>query len=436
MPSTLSATWIILAAVAANLALRLWLSTRQIRFVSGHADTVPAAFAAAIRPEEHARAARYTIAKQRFAIVEMLGEGLLFALLTWGGGIRHVRDALDARLGTGFAGELALVGAIFALLAVADLPLEWLRQFRLEQRFGFNRMTPGMFALDALKTALLAIALGTPLAAAVLACMRSAGPWWWLAAWAVWTVFTLALTAAYPRWIAPIFNRFTPLADGPLLDRIGALLARTGFRSNGVYTMDGSRRSSHGNAYFAGLGGARRIVFYDTLIERLQADEVEAVLAHELGHFRLHHVRKRMIAGMLSSLFGLALLGWLSRQDWFYGALGVPVAPNGPDGSHDGLALVLFALVVPWFALFLAPIRSAYSRRHEFEADAFAAENASAAALVRALVKLYQDNAATLTPDPLHSLFYDSHPPAAARIGRLAAEGTDRRRRRAGPGPF
>ncbi len=416
MPSTLSATGIILAAVAANLALRLWLSARQIRFVSGHADMVPPAFAAAIRPDEHARAARYTIAKQRFAIVEMLGEGLLFVLLTWGGGIRLVRDAIDARLGTGFAGELALIAATFALLAVADLPLEWFRQFRLEQRFGFNRMTPGTFALDALKTALLAVGLGLPLAAVVLACMRSAGPWWWLAAWAVWTGFTFALTAAYPRWIAPLFNRFTPLAEGPLLDRIGALLTRTGFRSNGVYTMDGSRRSSHGNAYFAGLGGARRIVFYDTLIERLQPDEIEAVLAHELGHFRLHHVRKRMIAGMFSSLFGLGLLGWLSGQDWFYAALGVPVAPHTP---RNALALVLFALVVPWFALFLAPFRSAYSRRHEFEADAFAAANASAAALVRALVKLYQDNAATLTPDPLHSRFYDSHPPAAARIGRL-----------------
>ncbi len=399
-----------------NLALRLWLSTRQIRFVSGHADTVPPAFAAAIGPDAHARAACYTVAKQRFAIVEMLGEGLLFALLTWGGGIRLVRNAIDAGLGAGFAGELALIAAIFALLAVADLPLEWFRQFRLEQRFGFNRMTPRTFLLDALKTALLAIALGLPLAAAILACMDRAGPWWWLAAWAVWTAFTMALTAAYPRWIAPIFNRFTPLADGPLRDRIGALLARTGFRSNGVYTMDGSRRSGHGNAYFAGLGRARRIVFYDTLIERLQPDEVEAVLAHELGHFRLHHVRKRMLAGMFSSLFGLALLGWLSRQDGFYAALGVPLAPNEP---RNALALVLFALVVPWFALFLAPLRSAYSRRHEFEADAFAAQNASAAALIRALVKLYQDNAATLTPDPLYSRFYDSHPPAAARIGRL-----------------
>ena len=421
MPSPLIATWIILAAVAVNLALRLWLSARQIRFVSGHAGTVPPAFAAAIRPEEHARAARYTIAKQQFAVVEMLGEGLLFALLTWGGGIRLVRNALDVRFGTGFVGELALLAAIFALLAVADLPLAWFRQFHLEQRFGFNRMTPATFALDALKTALLAVALGLPLAAVVLACMRSAGPWWWLAAWAVWTAFTFALTAAYPRWIAPLFNRFTPLADGPLRERIAALLARTGFRSNGVYTMDGSRRSSHGNAYFAGLGGARRIVFYDTLVERLQPDEVEAVLAHELGHFRLHHVRKRMISGMGSSLFALALLGWLSRQDWFYVALGVPVAPRTP---RDGLALVLFALAVPWFALFLAPLRSAYSRRHEFEADAFAAQNASAAALVRALVRLYQDNAATLTPDPLHSLFYDSHPPAAARIGRLASRGT------------
>lgn len=420
MPSTIAATSTLFAAVTANLALRVWLATRQIRFVSRHAKQVPAAFAAVISAEDHSRAAAYAIARQKLAIVEAFAEGLFFALLTWGGGIRLVRDALDARLGTGFASELALIAAIAALLAIADLPWAWFRQFHLEQRFGFNRMTPRGFAIDALKGALLAVTFGLPLVAAVLACMHRAGPWWWLDAWAVWTAFTFALTAAVPRWIAPLFNRFTPLADGPLRERIGTLLVRTGFRSNGVYTMDGSRRSSHGNAYFAGLGAARRIVFYDTLIARLQPDEIEAVLAHELGHFRLHHIRKRIIAGMFSSLAGLALLGWLSGQDGFYAATGVPVASHTP---RDGLALVLFALAVPWFLFFLAPLRSVVSRRHEFEADAFAAQNVAAQSLIHALVNLYRDNAATLTPDPLYSWFYDSHPPASARIGRLASGG-------------
>jgi STE24 endopeptidase len=275
-----------------------------------------------------------------------------------------------------------------------------------------------MFFGDALKTLLVGAVLGLPVLAVVLLLMRSAGQWWWLAAWGFWSVVSLLLGVVYPWLIAPLFNRFTPLGDGPLRSRIGALLARTGFRSKGVYTMDGSRRSTHGNAYFTGLGAAKRIVFYDTLVERLGPDELEAVLAHELGHFRLHHVAKRIATGLAVSLAWLALLGWLQTQAWFAPSLGVATRPGIPG---NGLLLVLFAMLAPMFAFVLAPLQSALSRRHEFEADAFAARHVSAQSLVRALVKLYQDNASTLTPDPLHSAFYDSHPPASIRINRLLA---------------
>jgi len=404
--------------LALHLALRLWLSRRQARHVARNAGTVPAQFAATIELDDHQRAARYTVAKQRLGAIHAVWGAFVFIALTWGGGLQWLVDHLGMPAGDGLLSDMALVASVALLLTLVDLPLDWVRSFRLEQRFGFNRMTQSMFFADAAKSLLLGAVIGLPVLAVVLLLMRSAGAWWWLAAWLFWCVFSLLLGVLYPWLIAPLFNRFTPLGEGPLRARIGALLARTGFRSNGVYTMDGSRRSTHGNAYFTGLGAAKRIVFYDTLLARLGPDELEAVLAHELGHFRLHHVTKRLASGMAVTLAWLALLGWLQTQAWFAPSLGVVTPPGAPG---NGLLLVLFALVVPMFAFVLAPVQSALSRRHEFEADAFAAQHVSAQSLVQALVKLYQDNASTLTPDPLHSAFYDSHPPAAVRINRLLA---------------
>jgi STE24 endopeptidase len=408
------------ALVVVHLALRLWLIARQVRHVGGRAGAVPAAFAESICLSDHQRAARYTIAKQRLAAAEVLTDTLALVVLTWGGGLQWLYDVLGTWLvigrGDGLWFEFALVASVLVLLSLVNLPFDWIRRFRIEQAFGFNRMTQAMFLGDLAKTVALTVAIGSPLLLLVLDLMRHGGPFWWLGAWMFWAVLSLALSVAYPVLIAPWFNRFTPLADDTLRRRIGALLQRTGFRDNGVYTMDGSRRSTHGNAYFTGLGAAKRIVFYDTLIQRLNADEVEAVLAHELGHFRLHHVVKGIAIGLALSLLWLGLLAWLDTQPWFAASLGVQTRSDLPA---NGLTLVLFALIAPQLTFVLAPLRSAYARRHEFEADAFAASHASASSLVRALVKLYQDNASTLTPDPLHSAFYDSHPPAAIRIERL-----------------
>ncbi|HXY05637.1 MAG TPA: M48 family metallopeptidase [Burkholderiaceae bacterium] len=404
--------------LAGYLALKLWLSERQIRYVAAHARQVPAQFAATIELDDHQRAASYTIAKQRLAMLQALVAAAVFLALTWGGGLQRLYEALGAVLGRTLWLDLALVSCVVALFGVMDLPFEWWRQFRIEQRFGFNRMSQALFFADALKSLLVGAALGLPLLAAVLYLMGSGGPFWWLGAWVLWAIFSLVLSVAYPWLIAPIFNRFSPLGDEVLLQRIGRLLERTGFRSRGVYTMDGSRRSTHGNAYFTGLGAAKRIVFYDTLMERLRPDEIEAVLAHELGHFRLHHVIKGIASGLAIALVWLALLGWVQGRPGFAAALGVA---SGTQAPSDGLVLVLFGMVMPLVSFLLAPLRSALSRRHEFAADAFAAQHASADSLIRALCKLYQDNAATLTPDPVHSIFYDSHPPASIRINRLLA---------------
>jgi len=411
-------TILFVCVLAMHLALKLWLGWRQMRSVARGAAHVPAAFAQTIALADHQKAARYTLAKQRLALVEVALTTLAIVLLTWGGVLQWYADRLLPLAGPGLGFDVCLVAGVVLLQAVLDLPLEWYRRFRIEQHFGFNRMSLAMFAADAAKSAVLGAALGLPVLAIVLWLMRSAGPAWWLGAWLFWSAFSLALSLAYPTVIAPLFNRFTPLPPGALQQRIGALLQRTGFRSNGVFTMDGSRRSSHGNAYFTGLGAGKRIVFYDTLVERLGPDELEAVLAHELGHFRLRHVSKRIASGLILALAWLALLGWLQAQAWFAPSLGVAPAAAVP---HDGVVLVLFGLLIGPFTFVLAPLQSALSRRHEFEADAFAAQHTGAPSLVRALVKLYTDNAATLTPDPVHSAFYDSHPPAAVRIERLLA---------------
>jgi STE24 endopeptidase len=344
-----------------------------------------------------------------------VGAAVLLAL-TLLGGLQVIAESLVDFLGTGFLFQLVLVAVVVALISAVDLPFAWYRQFKIEQAFGFNRMTFGLFLADLLKSVLLAMALGVPILALVLWLMQAAGFWWWLYAWGAWIVFNALVLVLYPTLIAPLFNKFEPLKDDALAQRIQSLLGRTGFSSKGVFVMDGSRRSSHGNAYFTGLGRSKRIVFFDTLVERLQPAEIEAVLAHELGHFKLRHVAKRLAFSFVSSLAFLALLGWLADQPWFYEGLGVtPLA----DGRSDALALLLFFLVLPVFTFVLAPIASLLSRKHEFEADAFAARHASAQDLSNALVKLYQDNASTLTPDPIHSAFYDSHPPASIRIERL-----------------
>jgi STE24 endopeptidase len=312
-------------------------------------------------------------------------------------------------LGSGLAFQVALVASVVVLGSIVDLPFSWYRQFRIEERFGFNRMSIGLWLVDLTKSMLLMAALGLPLVAAVIWLMQSAGSTWWFWAWLLWISFNALVLVLYPTVIAPLFNKFEPLRDSGLAQRIGDLLARTGFSSRGVFVMDGSRRSAHGNAYFTGLGRAKRIVFFDTLVERLQPTEIEAVLAHELGHFKLRHIAKRLAFSFIASFGLLALLGWLA---------GLGVTP-ALDGSNHGVAIVLFVLVLPVFTFVFAPIASMLSRRHEFEADAFAARHASAQDLISALVKLYQDNASTLTPDPVHSAFYDSHPPASIRIERL-----------------
>lgn len=407
-------TPLFVAAVIAGAALELWLSQRQAQAVARHRDTVPAPFAASISADEHHKAADYTLAKVRLGRLGTVVDVFLTLALTVGGGIAAV-DALWRRtdLSQPWLG-LLIIASIALILQLANLPLSLWRTFRLEARFGFNRMTPALFLADLGKTVALAVAIGGPLILAVLLLMDRAGRWWWAWVFLLWMAVTLLMAWAWPAFIAPLFNRFTPLKDEPLRVRIEALLARCGFLSKGVFVVDNSRRSTHGNAYFTGIGRHKRIVFFDTLLERLGAAEVEAVLAHELGHFRLRHVRQRLLLSTVTSLAGLALLGWLAAQPGFYAALGVPRPSN-----HA--ALLLFVLALPAFTFFVTPLAALWSRRHEFQADAFATRYASAAELATALVKLHRDNASTLTPDPLYAAFYYSHPPPVTRIMRLRA---------------
>jgi STE24 endopeptidase len=413
-------TWIFLALLALNLGLKYWLATRQIRHVARRADVVPEQFAGEVGLEAHRKAAAYTVAKQRLAMIETACGAIVLLALTLCGGLQALSDLLGRWLGNGMPFQLALAACVVLIVSLVDLPIEWYRQFRIEQGFGFNRMTPKLFLADTAKSIGLSAAIGLPLLAMVLALMRFAGSYWWVYAWLIWCGFTLLMTVLFPVLIAPLFNRFTPLADPELLQRIRALVGRAGFQASGIYTMDGSRRSSHGNAYFTGLGAAKRIVFFDTLLQRLQPSEIEAVLAHELGHFRLRHVRTRLVLSFVASAVGLAALNWLMQRAWFYQGLGVePLL----QARNDALALVLFFLVVPVFTFLFAPLSSLLSRRQEFEADEFAARYASPRALIGALIKLYKDNATTLTPDPVHSTFYNSHPPASIRIERLLKHG-------------
>jgi STE24 endopeptidase len=405
----------------AMVGLKYWLAFRQIRHVTAHANTVPTQFADRVSPDAHRRAAAYTVERTRLGLFETAVGAIILVAATLLGGLNWVVARLSGFDTSDFVLQMLVVTFVLLFVSVLDLPFAWYRQFRIEQKFGFNRMTLKLWIVDLVKSLVLTALLGLPLLASVLWLMRSAGDLWWLYAWLLWVGFNALVLVLYPTLIAPLFNKFEPLKDGRLADRITALLARTGFSSKGVFVMDGSRRSAHGNAYFTGLGRAKRIVFFDTLVERLQPSEIEAVLAHELGHFKLKHIAKRLTFSFVASLAFLALLGWLITQPWFYTGLGV--TPSLTASNH-GVALVLFALVLPVFTFVFAPVASLLSRKHEFEADAFAARHASAGDLVSALVKLYQDNASTLTPDPLHSAFYDSHPPASIRIQRLAQQAT------------
>jgi STE24 endopeptidase len=402
-----------LAALALATATRVWLAARHARHVHAHRRSVPPEFAASVTLDAHQKAADYTVAKTRLGVFETLVSAALLLAFTLGGGLQALFD-LWARVfdAGGYAHGIALILSVAFITGAVDLPFSIVRTFGIEARFGFNRMTPRLFVADLLKHIAIGLALAVPLLFCVLWLMAKMGAHWWLYVWLTWVVFNLLILLIYPTFIAPLFNKFSPLEDGALKVRIERLLASCGFRAKGLFVMDGSKRSSHGNAYFTGFGAAKRIVFFDTLISRLAPPEVEAVLAHELGHFKLRHVWKRVAWLFLASLAVLGLLGWLIDRPWFYAGLGV-------ESRSTALALLLFFMTVPVFTFLLHPLGSLYSRKHEYEADAYAAQHADAGDLVRALVKLYQDNAATLTPDPVHSAFYDSHPPAALRIARL-----------------
>ena len=407
-------TDVFVATLALSVGVRLWLARRQIRYVLGHRGAVPPHFVDRVALSAHQKAADYTAARTRLSMVDALLDVAVLLALTLGGGLVLLEGWIARAAWPQLLSGVALIVAVALIAGAVSLPLAWYRTFVIEERFGFNRTTLALWIADLAKGALVGAALGIPLATLVLWLMARAGTLWWLYAWIAWVAFQVMILALYPTVIAPLFNKFSPLADGGVKERIERLLARCGFRARGLYVMDGSRRSAHGNAYFTGFGAARRIVFFDTLLARLGPEEIEAVLAHELGHFKLRHVLKRTAWFAAGSLALLALLGWLVGEPWFYAGLGVP----GPAPRY-AVALVLFMLALPAFTFVASPVAAMYSRRHEFEADQYAARNASAPALVAALVKLYEDNATTLTPDPLHSAFYDSHPPASARIARL-----------------
>ncbi|HUH41466.1 MAG TPA: M48 family metallopeptidase, partial [Castellaniella sp.] len=400
-------TLLFIACLLGDLLIRFWLARRQVRHVLHHRDAVPGVFAERIGLRSHQRAADYTTARVQLLLIERVTEAAVLLGLTLLGGLQFLDIHIARLIQPEILRQLALVGAVFAILGAVGLPFAIWRTFRLEARFGFNRMTPRLFVLDALKILLITLVLGTPLLAGVLWVMaHTGGAWaWW--AWGLWVLFNLLVLWLYPSFIAPLFNRFTPLDDPALSERIHALAKRCRFGLSSLYVMDGSRRSAHGNAYFSGFGRHRRIVFFDTLLARLNVDEVEAVLAHELGHFAHKHILKRMLISFGAALLLLLLLAWLSTQLWFYTGLGVVPQLGRPN---DGLALVLFFLAMPVFTFWISPLASLLSRHDEFQADRYAVAQCGADPLVNALVKLYDDNAATLTPDPLHSAWYDSHP--------------------------
>jgi STE24 endopeptidase len=411
-------TLLFCVALLVGMAVKFWLSSRQIRHVAKHRNSVPRAFASQITLAAHQKAADYTIAKSRLGLLELaLGAAVLLGW-TLLGGLNALNQLLMDLMGAGLWQQLALLAGFAVLGSLIELPITLYQTFVLEERFGFNKMSFKLWLLDLLKSTLLGTAIGLPLIALILWVMGALGSLWWLWAWGLWMAFNLLLLLIYPSFIAPLFNKFKPLEDETLKSRVTALMQRCGFAAKGLFVMDGSKRSAHANAYFTGFGASRRVVFYDTLLAKLSAGEVDAVLAHELGHFKHKHVIKRIAAMFAMSLAGFALLGWLATQSWFYSGLGVNPNLTGPN---DALALLLFVMVVPVFSFFLSPLFARLSRNHEFEADAYAVKQTSGADLSTALLKLYEDNASTLTPDPLFVKFYYSHPPASERLTRMAA---------------
>jgi STE24 endopeptidase len=409
-------TMLFLFAVVASAALRIWLANRQIHAAAAHSEQVPEPFSEQVSLTDHRKAAEYTIARMRLSRIDTLIDAAVTIALTVGGGIAAFDTLWRARGWQEPWLGLAVIGTTAAVMALVNLPLSLWRTFGIEAKFGFNRTTPRLYLADLLKGLSLSVLIGGLVLLATLELMLHTGRWWWACVWGVWLAVSLLMTWAWPAFIAPLFNRFLPLQDAMLKTRIESLLERCGFHSSGVFVMDGSRRSSHGNAYFTGLGRHKRIVFFDTLLQQLGPAEVEAVLAHELGHFRLKHIRQRLLLSAAIMLVGLGLFGLLAARAWFYTALGVP-----RPSIHS--ALLLLALVAPVFTFFATPIGALWSRQHEFEADGFAARYANAGELAAALVKLYRDNASTLTPDRLYAAFYYSHPPALERILRLRTAG-------------
>ena len=405
------------AALVAGLLVRFWLASRQVRHVARHRNTVPTPFAQTISLAAHQKAADYTIAKSRFGLVEMAWGAVILLGWTLLGGLDVFNKLLLSWIGGGMTQQLALLVAFAAIGGLLELPFTLWQTFGLEERFGFNKMTFKLWLADALKSTLLGAAIGLPIAALIIWLMGATGTFWWLWAWCAWIGFNLLLMLIYPSFIAPLFNKFKPLDDPTLQTRVTALMKRCGFAAKGLFVMDGSTRSAHANAYFTGFGASKRVVFYDTLLRQLSAAEVEAVLAHELGHFKHKHIVKRLVAMFALSLVGFALLGWVSLQSWFFTGLGVQPNMGAPNSA---LALLLFMIVVPVFGFFVAPLSARLSRKHEFEADAYAVSQTSGTDLSAALLKLYQDNASTLTPDPVFVKFYYSHPPASERLQRMA----------------
>ncbi len=406
------------AFLLAGLVVKFWLASRQIRYVAQHRDNVPAAFSGTITLAAHQKAADYTIAKTRFGLLELAFGAAVLLGWTLLGGLDTLNRALTGGLGGGMAQQLALIVCFAVISGAIDLPFTLYQTFVIEERFGFNKMSFRLWLADLVKSTALGAAIGLPIAALILWLMGATGRFWWLWAWAVWMGFNLLLLVIYPMFIAPLFNKFKPLEDETLKARVTALMQRCGFAAKGLFVMDGSKRSAHANAYFTGFGAAKRVVFYDTLLTKLSPGEVDAVLAHELGHFKHKHIIKR-IAGLFAlSLAGFALLGWCSTQAWFYTGLGVRPNLGGPN---DALALLLFLLAVPVFSFFVSPLFAVLSRKHEFEADAYAVQQTSGQDLSTALLKLYEDNASTLTPDPVFVKFYYSHPPASERLARMTA---------------
>ena len=412
-------TIVFAAALVLGLLARFYLASRQIRHVAQHRDTVPSAFASTISLEAHQKAADYTITKARFGLLEMAFGAAVLLCWTLLGGIDALNQALLSSSLAGYGSlvpQLALLTAFGVIGGLLDLPFTLYSTFKIEERFGFNKMTLKLWLTDLVKSTLVGIVIGLPIVALILWLMGSAGKLWWLWAWCAWMGFNLLVLVLYPTVIAPLFNKFKPLDDEDLKARVTALMQRCGFAAKGLFVMDGSKRSAHANAYFTGFGAAKRVVFYDTLLKQLEPGEVDAVLAHELGHFKHKHIIKRIILMFAMSLAGFALLGWLSSQIWFYTGLGI--RPN-MNSSNDALAVLLFMLVVPLFSFFVSPVFAQFSRKHEFEADAYAISQTDGKDLQSALLKLYKDNASTLTPDPVFVKFYYSHPPASERLARM-----------------